>query len=193
MRCHYVSDVAQLSLRPLISLVLLITTLVFSNLALAYDGVKPTGDQEHLPEHLNSGTQFSIGHNHYLLLDQVRAFADQHDQLAGDELSKKGRYSIRASSAAENPVEWNPVVWSQSNQRYAVILDELGLVLHDINQAESLAARYGLTLTTRLSRLKRAYYQVSAQKIPELMRQLQRDTRVREVLPSLLERERQAM
>ena len=101
----------------------------------------------------------------------------------------KGQYSIRASLTAEG----NPVVWNQSRQRYAVILDELGLVLNDINQAESIAATYDLKLTTRITKLKRAYYQVSAQKIPELMRRLQQDIRIREVLPSLLERSREPM
>lgn len=171
----------------------LIVSLTFSINACAYNGIKPQGDQDKLPEHLSSGTQMRIGHNHYLLLDQVRAFNADHFQRhaanVGDELSQKGQYSIRASLTAEG----NPVVWNQSRQRYAVILDELGLVLNDINQAESIAATYDLKLTTRITKLKRAYYQVSAQKIPELMRRLQQDIRIREVLPSLLERSREPM
>lgn len=169
--------------------------LITSLSAVAYDGIKPLPQQDTLPEHLNTGSQIRIGHNHYLLLDQIRAIPQEESSSAKTKqpdtelLGSKGIYNIQASISSKG----QPVVWNQSTQRYAILLDELGLVLNDISQAENIAGEYGLILTTRLSRLKRAYYQVDAEKIPELMRNLQQDTRVREVLPSLLENARKAM
>lgn len=165
----------------------LLLALLLAGIASAYDGIKPQGNGEVLPEHLHSGMQIRIGHNHYLLLDQVRAFATNKpgnpSSPSGNELSRKGGYSIQASKQTTG----QPVVWNQSKRRYGIIQDELGLVLHDINQADSVAASYGLKLISQLNGLKRAYYQVSAHKIPTLMRRLQQDIRVREVMPSLLE------
>ncbi|WP_028299676.1 hypothetical protein [Oceanospirillum beijerinckii] len=178
--CYY----RPLALQVICSGLLLLT---LTEIASAYNGVKPQADQETLPDHLHSGMQMRIGHNHYLLLDQVRAFAakKQNDTPLNPsrELSRKGGYSILESKTTTG----KPVVWNQSKRRYGIIQDELGLVLHDINQADNIATSYDLKLTRRLNGLKRAYYQVDAKKIPTLMRRLQQDIRVREVIPSLLE------
>lgn len=162
--------------------------------ACAYDGKKPMTDQDALPAHLKTGQQIRIGNNHYMILDQVKAYDTQNAanprarQNRSAELARKGDFSIQAQSAADNG---RPVVWNQSTQRFAVLLDELGLVLNDNSTAEAIARQYDMTLTLQIERLKRAYYRVDANKIPDLMRRLQQDDRVQDVLPSLLDQTRQ--
>ncbi|OPX56567.1 hypothetical protein SAMN02745127_01790 [Oceanospirillum multiglobuliferum] len=154
-------------------------------------------EQRSLPEHLQTGQQIRIGNSHYLILDQVQAF-DQNSTKGqqriaastAQSLGQKGPYNLQASQA--DP-EGKPVVWNQSTQQYAVLLDEIGLVLNNIEQAEQVAQDYQLNLSLRIARLKRAYYKVDANLIPELMRRLQQDERVKEVLPTLFEHRRQPM
>ncbi len=163
----------------------------------AFDGKKPTVAQDQLPEHLKAGKQIRIENSHYLILDQVKAYnTDKQEnqravQSSNSEIARKGTYSIQSKAIAN--AEGRPVVWNQTTQRYAILLDELGLVLTDNSTAEAIAQQYGMTLTVQIERLNRAYFNVDANKIPDLMRQLQQDIRVKAVMPSLLENSRQPM
>ena len=163
--------------------------------ACAYDGKKPLPEQDQLPQHLQTGKQIRIENSHYLILDQVQAYDTGLEQnrravqSSNAEIGRKGSYSIQAQPLSN--AEGRPVVWNQTSKRYSILLDELGLVLTDNSAAQRIADRYGLNLTVQIERLNRAYYQVDANKIPDLMRQLQQDTQVKQVLPSLLDRVRQ--
>ncbi len=165
--------------------------------ASAYDGKKPMADRDQLPEHLKTGKQIRIENSHYLILDQVKAYNTENKsnaraiQNSRSEVARKGNYSIQSKAIAN--AEGRPVVWNQTTQRYAILLDELGLVLNDNSTANAIAKEYGMTLTVQIERLNRAYFKVDANKIPDLMRQLQQDIRVKAVMPSLLENSRQPM
>lgn len=163
----------------------------------AFDGKKPMAAQDQLPVHLKTGKQIRIENSHYLILDQVRAYNTENKanqrviQSNNAEIARKGRYSLQAREISN--LSSRPVVWNQSTQRFAVLLDELGLVLNDNSSAKAIARQYDMTLTVQIERLNRAYFQVDANKIPDLMRQLQQDTRVKTLIPSLLESSRQPM
>ena len=159
---------------------------------MAYDGKKPLLQQDQLPASLKTGKQIRIENSHYLILDQVRAYdtnlltnnrAVQNSQ--SKELSRKGHYSIQSQSIPS--IKSRPVVWNQTTQRYALLLDELGLVLNENSTAEAIAQQYDMTLAIQIKRLNRAYFHLDANRIPDLMRELQQDMRVKKVLPSLLE------
>ncbi|WP_086479752.1 hypothetical protein [Oceanospirillum sanctuarii] len=178
---------------------LILTSLLatFSLSACAYDGKKPMAAQDQLPAHLKTGKQIRIENSHYLILDQVKAYNTQNRsnqravQSNNAEIGRKGNYSIQSKAIAS--ADGRPVVWNQSTQRFAVLLDELGLVLNDNGAANAIAKEYGMTLTVQIERLNRAYFNVDANQIPDLMRQLQQDIRVKAVMPSLLENSRQPM
>jgi len=165
--------------------------------ACAYDGKKPVVTQDQLPAHLKTGKQIRIENSHYLILDQVRAYSTESQtgqralQSSDTEIGRKGSYSIREKATANG--DGRPVIWNQTTQRYAVLLDELGLVLTENSEAEAIAQQYGMSLSVQIKRLNRAYFRIDANKIPDLMRQLQQDSRVKSVLPSLLENTRQPM
>lgn len=166
--------------------------------ACAYDGKKPMAAQDQLPEHLKTGKQIRIENSHYMFLDQVKAYNTGSEQTQraiqssrSQELGRKGEYSIQSGVIAGEA--GRPVVWNQTTQRYAILLDELGLVLLDNASAEAIARQYNMTLTIQIDRLNRAYFQLDANRIPNLMRELQQDIRVKDVLPSLLENVRQPM
>lgn len=166
--------------------------------ASAYNGKKPLSQQDQLPASLKTGKQIRIENSHYLILDQVKAYdtdllGEQRtvQSTQSTELGRKGRYSIQ--SQVISGVAGRPVVWNQTTQRYAVLLDELGLVLNDNSSAEAVAQQYNMTLTVQIKRLNRAYFQLDANRIPDLMRELQQDIRVKKVLPSLLDNVREPM
>ncbi len=181
----------------LLTLILTGLLATFSLSACAYDGKKPMASQDQLPAHLKTGQQIRIENSHYLILDQVKAYNTESKsnqravQSNNAEIGRKGSYSIQSKAIAN--ADSRPVVWNQSTQRFAVLLDELGLVLNDNSTAEAIARQYDMTLTVQIERMNRAYFQVDANKIPDLMRQLQQDTRVKTVMPSLLENSRQPM
>lgn len=165
--------------------------------ASAYDGKKPLPQQDQLPDHLKTGKQIRIENSHYLILDQVKAYNTENQankravQNSRAEVTRKGNYSLQSEPLAG--AEGRPVVWNQTTQRFAILLDELGLVLTDIRNADAIAKEYEMRLSVQIERLNRAYYEVDANKIPDLMRQLQQDIRVKAVMPSLLENSRQPM
>lgn len=173
-------------------LTLILTSLLvlLSLSAGAYDGKKPMAAQDQLPQHLKTGKQIRIENSHYLILDQIQAYSvdspagQRATQSKHAELARKGKYSIQSKVITN--AKGHPVVWNQSTQRFAVLLDELGLVLNDNRAANAIAKEYGMTLTVQIERLNRAYFKVDADRIPDLMRQLQQDIRVKAVIPSLL-------
>lgn len=141
-----------------------------------------------LPSHLKSGKQIRIENNHYLILDKVAAYAIPPQPTASlhhDELARLDNFSIQPKR--NDAQKERPVIWNQSTQSYAILENELGLILNDSRSAKLIAEQYSMELLVQIERLKRAYYKVDANRVPDLMRQLQQDTRIKAVMPVLLE------
>lgn len=135
---------------------------------------------------LSSQVYFISGGKKYILANNLAAISaeDLPLQMPMNQKKISGAPGFYAVEKTLSPSD-RPVVMNVKNGQYEMLLDEILIDLNTLDDAQAVAEDYGLTVQLTLSKLNRVVYEVSASRIPAMLHNLQGDSRIRKVVPSV--------